>query len=256
MEDKRFPYGYDESNKGGCITNRMQYTTDAGESTSQVLHLESRSILRSLGMPDTSTVFIVDDEPSSRESLEFLLESVKYKTKSFASADAFLDFYQPSMPGCLLLDMRMPGASGLKLQQMLHEQGLRIPIIFVSGHVDVPTASKAFRAGACDVLTKPVDDTVLLDRVAEVLAEDKAYREALQRSAEARDRLELLTPKEREVFEQMLLGRTIKQLSVHFEVGFQTVAKHRSRVLEKLGVETDAKLIHKYRGVDLSMASA
>jgi len=150
------------------------------------------------------------------------------------------------MPGCLLLDMRMPGGSGLKLQETLDARGITIPIIFVSGHVDVPTASKAFRAGAKDVITKPVDDTLLLDRVAEMLSEDQLYRQELERSAEARERLKLLTPKEREVFEQMMLGRTIKQLSNHFEVGFQTVAKHRSRVLEKLRVETDAKLIHKY----------
>lgn len=200
-------------------------------------------------MAPDSVVFIVDDDPSSRESLSFLLESVNHKTKSFASSDDFLAYYDPTMPGCLLLDMRMPGGSGLKLQEMLEARSINIPIIFVSGHVDVPTASKAFRAGAKDVITKPVDDTLLLDRVAEALAEDQAYRKELDRTADARERLNLLTPKEREVFEQMMLGRTIKQLSQHFEVGFQTVAKHRSRVLEKLQVETDAKLIHKYRDI-------
>lgn len=198
-------------------------------------------------MDAESVVYIVDDDPSVRKSLNWLLESASYQTHSFASAEEFLNGYDPQKPGCLLLDMRMPGSTGLQLQSKLEEKKIKVPIIFISGHVDVRSASEAFRAGACDVLTKPVDVDLLLERVREALEKDKEYLHSAQ-SAELKHRqLAKLTPKESEVFQELLKGRTIKQLAAHFDITFQTAAKHRSRILEKLSVDTDAQLIHAFQ---------
>jgi FixJ family two-component response regulator len=190
-------------------------------------------------------IYVVDDDASVRKSIRWLLESANYPTRCFASGQEFLANYDPSLPACLLLDVRMPGESGLQLQKMLDSK--QIPIIFVSGHVDVRTASQAFRAGACDVLAKPVESKLLLERVEEALATDRLNRQHEQQLQAKQALLTHLTPKERQVFQQMLEGRTIKQLAVHFEITFQTAAKHRSRILEKLGVETDAQLVRSFQ---------
>lgn len=198
-------------------------------------------------MSTECVVYIVDDDPSVRKSLSWLLESANYTTQTFASAKEFLDNYNPKRPGCLLLDVRMPDATGLQLQSMLEEQKVAVPIIFISGHVDVRIASEAFRAGACDVLTKPVDVDLLLERVEEALEKDRRFRLEQEHAQSKIQQLGKLTPKESEVFRELIKGRTIKQLAAHFDITFQTAAKHRARVLEKLGVETDAQLIHNYR---------
>ncbi len=197
-------------------------------------------------MNSECVVYIVDDDPSVRKSLGWLLDSAGYRTQTFASAQDFQDSYSPQSPGCLLLDMRMPGASGLQLQSRLDEQHVSVPIIFISGHVDVRSASEAFRAGACDVLTKPVDVDLLLERIEEALKKDRQHREIVHCTEVKQQQLVQLTPKESEVFQELLKGRTIKQLAVHFEITFQTAAKHRARVLEKLKVDTDAHLIHAF----------
>ncbi|MEM8946231.1 MAG: response regulator [Planctomycetota bacterium] len=198
-------------------------------------------------MDTESVVYIVDDDPSVRKSLSWLLESANHQTLSFESAKEFLGAYDPNRPGCLLLDVRMPESSGLQLQSTLDERDVDVPIIFISGHVDVRLASEAFRAGACDVLTKPVDVDVLLERVGEALEKDKENR-VKRSTVEAKVRqLGKLTPKEGEVFQEMMKGRTIKQLASHFNITFQTAAKHRARVLDKLNVETDAQLINSYQ---------
>lgn len=192
-------------------------------------------------------VYIVDDDPSVRKSLSWLLESASYQTLSFATASEFIEQYDPVRPGCLLLDVRMPEASGLQVQAMLETQKLNMPIIFISGHVDVRIASEAFRAGAYDVLTKPVDVDLLLGRLEEAMEKDKAQRQARQQNESRNKQIGTLTPKEKEVFQELLKGRTIKQLAAYFDITFQTAAKHRARVLEKLGVETDAQLIHAFQ---------
>jgi len=198
-------------------------------------------------MESECVVYIVDDDLSVRKSLGWLLDSAGYLTKSFPSAQEFLDCYDPQCPGCLLLDLRMPGASGLQLQSMLDARQVSVPIIFISGHVDVRLASEAFRAGACDVLTKPVDVDVLLERIEEALKKDRQHRQTVHTADAKRQQLDLLTPKESEVFQELLIGRTIKQLALQFEITFQTAAKHRARVLEKLKVDTDAQLIHAFQ---------
>ena len=194
-------------------------------------------------------VYVVDDDPSVRKSLCWLLESVSYRTQSFNSAQGFLSSYDASVPGCLLLDVRMPGADGLELQAMLDNQEIDVPIIFISGHVDVRLASAAFRAGACDVLTKPVDVNLLLERVEEALEKDRK-RQLTQSENKAKHlQLRRLTPQERDVLLELLKGRTIEQLATHFQIPQQTAEKRRSRVLEKLCVETDAQLIHTFQDV-------
>ncbi len=199
-----------------------------------------------------SVVYIVDDDPSVRKSLSWLLESANYRTRAFESAKDFLASYDGSCPGCLLLDVRMPESSGLQLQSMLDAQQIDVPIIFISGHVDVRTASEAFRAGACDVLTKPVDTEVLVERVEEAL--EKGRQQWLTKRDEElkSEQLRKLTPKEGEVFQELLKGRTIKQLAAFFDISFQTAAKHRARVFDKLSVDTDAQLIHRYQNFNVA----
>ncbi|MGI9429206.1 MAG: response regulator transcription factor [Bythopirellula sp.] len=198
-------------------------------------------------MPTDCIIYVVDDDPSVRKSLTFLLDSAGYATQAFSSADEFMEGYDPQVASCLLLDVRMPNSNGLELQSMLDVRQVSIPIIFISGHVDVRTASKAFRAGACDVLTKPVDAKLLMERVEEALEKDRQHRQSVLSSAAKEQLLSKLTPKEREVFQELLKGRTIKQLATHFAITFQTAAKHRARVLEKIGVETDAQLVQEFQ---------
>ena len=143
--------------------------------------------------------------------------------------------------------MRMPDSTGLQLQSMLDARDISVPIIFISGHVDVRSASEAFRAGACDVLTKPVDVDLLLERVREALEKDKHHQLSTRKSAVKEQQLAKLTPKETEVFQQLLKGRTIKQLAAFFDITFQTAAKHRARVLEKLSLDSDAQLIQSFQ---------
>ncbi len=197
-------------------------------------------------------VYIVDDDASVRKSLSWLLESANYQTRAFESAKDFLESFDGERPGCLLLDVRMPEASGLQLQSMLDAQQVDVPIIFISGHVDVRTASEAFRAGACDVLTKPVDTELLLERVEEAL--EKGRRQWLTKREEElkREQLRKLTPKEGEVYQELLKGRSIKQLAAFFDISFQTAAKHRARVLDKLGVDTDAQLLQRYQNLTIA----
>ncbi len=203
-------------------------------------------------MDSECVVYIVDDDSSARKSLGWLLESAGYQTQAFASAQEFQNSYDSQSPSCLLLDLRMPGANGLQLQSTLDAQKSTIPIIFISGHVDVRLASEAFRAGACDVLTKPVDVDLLLKRVEEALEKDRQHRQATHSFEVKQQQLEKLTPKQREVFQELLKGRTIKQLATQFEITFQTAAKHRASVLEKLGVDTDAQLIHAFQDLAAS----
>lgn len=192
-------------------------------------------------------IYVVDDDPSARKSLSWLLETSSYSAEVFESAEEFLAAYHPEMSGCMLLDMRMHGLGGLQLQQRLKAIGSQLPIIFISGHVDVPTASEAFRAGACDVLTKPIDDSTLISRVEEAIAKHQRARQQEQQDAAKQQQISTLTPRERDAFDQLLKGVSIKQLAIHLGIGIQTAAKHRSRVLHKLGCSTDVELVESYR---------
>ena len=197
-------------------------------------------------------VFLVDDDPGARKSLGFLIESSGFAVKSFSSATEFLELYNPEHRGCLVLDIRMPGMTGLELQERLREADIQIPIIFVSGHTDVAIASRAFRAGACDVIEKPIDEQTLLRRIEEAMAKDQLWQEVRQRRLEFASRLEQLTPREREIFEHIVEGKSVKQMAGHFQISFQTAAKHRARILRKMEVSNDVELVRLVASIKLS----
>lgn len=194
-------------------------------------------------MRTDATVFLVDDDESARKSLEFLVESVGLRVETYESAVDFLAAYDPEKSGCLVLDVRMPRMSGLELQQKLAGAGLRIPIIFVSGHADIAMASRAFRAGAFDFVEKPVNNQELLERIQQAIDRDAKWRTQSERTSDMEQRLEALTPREREVLDMIVEGKSIKQLAYHFDITIQTAAKHRARILDKMQVQNDVELV-------------
>ncbi len=195
-------------------------------------------------MSNQPTVFLVDDDENARNSMKFLGESVGLNVVTFPSAMDFMESYDPSQLGCLVLDVRMPQMSGTELQQKLVDAGIQIPTIFVSGHADVPTAARAFRSGAFDFLEKPVNNQELLDRIQQALQRDAQWREQNERAPEIRARLKKLTPRERDVLDHLVEGKSIKQIASFYNISIQTAAKHRSRVLEKMQVENDVELVN------------
>jgi len=189
------------------------------------------------------TVFVVDDDEGVRNSLRFLLKSVGLQTQTLASASEFLDTYKPSQPGCLVLDVRMPGMSGLELQQQLNLRGAVIPVIFITGHGDIPMAVEAMQQGAFDFLQKPFRDQDLIDRIQRALERDNRNRAALDQHAKIRERLDSLTPREREVLALMTRGKPNKIMAAELGVSQRTVEIHRARVMEKSGAASLAQLV-------------
>jgi len=194
-------------------------------------------------MSETSTVFIVDDDEAVRDSLSWLMESVGLSTETFPSADAFLQGYGADRPGCLILDIRMPGMSGLELQSVLREQGFRLPLIIISGHADVPMAVRALKAGAFDFIEKPFNDQLLLDIVQRAIEHDRQQRESHAEVDEWRARLESLTPREREVLELVVSGAANKVISSELGVSLKTVEAHRAKVMDKLQASSLSELV-------------
>jgi two-component system response regulator FixJ len=188
------------------------------------------------------TVFIVDDDADALESLECLLKSIGLRVEAYLSPHDFLQGYDPARPGCIVLDVRMPGLSGLELQQELLRRGSAPPVVVVTGHGDVPVCAAAFRAGAFDFIEKPVNHQLLLGRIQRAIEQDAARRQGLQLLAEVKTRMARLTPREREVMDMIASGRTLKQISQALGVSIQTASKHRARVLEKMEVTTDVAL--------------
>jgi FixJ family two-component response regulator len=189
------------------------------------------------------TVFVVDDDEGVRNSLRFLLKSVGLTTQTLSSASEFLDTYKPSQPGCLVLDVRMPGMSGLELQQQLNVRGAVIPVIFITGHGDIPMAVEAMQQGAFDFLQKPFRDQELIDRIQRALELDGRNRAALDQHARIRERLDSLTPREREVLALMTRGQPNKIMAAELGVSQRTVEIHRARVMEKSGAASLAQLV-------------
>jgi len=189
------------------------------------------------------TVFVVDDDEGVRNSLRFLLKSVGLPTRALASAAEFLETYKPSQPGCLVLDVRMPGMSGLELQQQLNLRGAVIPVIFITGHGDIPMAVEAMQQGAFDFLQKPFRDQDLIDRIQRALERDARNRAALHEHARIRERLDSLTPREREVLSLMTRGKPNKIMAAELGVSQRTVEIHRARVMEKSGAASLAQLV-------------
>ena len=179
---------------------------------------------------EQQTVFIIDDDAAVRDSIQELVESVGLRAQSYASGQAFLDDFQPQRAGCLVLDVRMAGMSGLQLQQKLGELGAGIPIIIITGHGDVPMAVRALQAGAADFIQKPYRDQLLLDSINKALAADVASR----RSAAGMDKLAMLSKREREVFDKLLEGGSSKHIARDLGVSPRTVEAHRRSLLHKL----------------------
>ena len=189
------------------------------------------------------TVFIVDDDPAIRIAMQALMESVNLDHEVFASADDFLAAGTDKRAGCLVLDIRMPGLGGLELQQELVERGDPLPIIFITGHGDVPMAVEAMQKGAVDFIQKPFRDQDLLDRISEALKTDRERRKEQQKHAEISQRTDRLTNREREVFALVVTGKPNKVIAYDLGVSQRTVEIHRARVMEKMQARSLADLV-------------
>lgn len=189
------------------------------------------------------TVFVVDDDEAVRESLRFLISSIGLRVEAFSSPTEFIDAYRPDRPGCLILDMRLPGLSGLQLQEHLRQRAMDLPIIFVTGHGDVPMAVSALKAGAFDFLEKPYSDQQLLDRVQHCISEDTRRRRDYAERAALRERFALLTPRERQVLERVVAGKPNKVIARELSISGKTVEVHRARVMEKMQTNSLANLV-------------
>lgn len=200
-------------------------------------------------------VFIVDDDDAVRASLGFLLKSVGIAATPLASAQAFLTAYDPLQPGCLLLDIRMPGMSGLELQQQLNLRGAINPVIFITGHGDVPMAVAAMKDGAFDFVQKPFRDQDLVDRVQRALARDQENRVVLSQYSKIRTRLESLTPREREVLELMTCGNSNKVMVADLGISQRTVEIHRARVMEKMEARSLAHAVRMMMDLNSSVVA-
>ena len=194
-------------------------------------------------MASEATVFVVDDDPAIADSLGVLLRSVGLKVKTYASAEEFLQDYKPSQPGCLLLDVRLPGISGLELQERLATRNVHIPIIMITSYGDVPMSVRALKAGAVQFLQKPFRDQELLDYISEAIRLDaRARHERAQRDA-IEARLALLTLREHEVLTLVVDGKLNKQIANELRISLRTVETHRARMMEKLHASTAVDLV-------------
>jgi len=188
-------------------------------------------------------VFVVDDDESIREALSSLIRSVGLQVETFPSAQQFLQRLRPDVPGCLVLDVRLPGLSGLDLQREMAEADIQTPIIFVTGHGDIPMTVRAMKAGAVEFLTKPFRDQDLLDAIQQALDRDRAARRWRAELAELRGRQESLTPREREVLALVVRGLLNKQIAGELGTSEITVKLHRRQVMQKMQAESVADLV-------------
>ena len=194
-------------------------------------------------MSDKPTVFLVDDDNSVRNALKWLIESIELQVEVYESASAFLENFDVTRPGCLVLDVRMPGMSGLELQNHLAARDCGLPVLIITGHADVPMCIRAFENGAFAFLEKPLNQQLLLEQIQRAIEEDKKNRERVDSRTQVAERMQLLTPRERDVLELVLEGRSMKQIAAELDVSIPTCSKHRAKVLEKLQVENDVQLV-------------
>ena len=194
-------------------------------------------------MTRAPVVFVVDDDPSVRSSLKFLLSSMGLQVESFDSAETFLQRKPPDAPSCLVLDVRLRGLSGLDFQRELAARNIRIPIVFVTGHGDIPMSVRAMKAGAIEFLTKPYHDQDLLDAVRIALERDRARREQEKEVTDLQQRFDSLTPREQEVISMVVSGMLNKQIAGQLGTAENTVKVHRSRAMEKMNAQSVADLV-------------
>jgi FixJ family two-component response regulator len=190
------------------------------------------------------TVFVVDDDAGVVKALSRLLRAKGYDARSFTSPHAFLEQHDPTLPGCAVLDVSMPGLDGLELQEALTIDGAQRPIVFITGQGDVPTSVRAMKAGAIDFLTKPVSDIALLDAIARAEERDILARRARAAADAIRTKIATLTPREREVLDHVVAGRLSKQIAADLGTVEKTINVHRGRIMEKLGARSIVELIH------------
>ena len=189
------------------------------------------------------TVFLIDDDPAIRDLLTLFLVRAGLTVESYASARLFLEAYNPDQPGCLVLDVSMPDMSGLELQEALSAKQIHIPIIFITGHGDIPMSVRAIKAGAVDFLEKPFKKEILLARVREALIEDAKTRQGDAEKATIRTRFARLTPREQEVMALVITGKSNKEIAKQLAISHRTVETHRARIMEKMATKSLPELI-------------
>ena len=192
---------------------------------------------------ESAVVYVVDDDEAVRDSLKILLESVDLPCQTFASASDFLEKHDPEQHSCLVADIRMPGMSGLDLQEELNGRSSTIPILFITGHGDVPMAVDAMKSGALDFIQKPFRDQDLLDRIHQALESDEERREDNRELSETRNRIARLTARETEVMHRVVQGQANKVIALDLGVSQRTVEIHRARVMQKMGARSLAELV-------------
>lgn len=188
-------------------------------------------------------VYVVDDDQGMLDSTVWLLESVGLEALPFTSGQAFLDACDGDLPACVLLDVRMPGMGGLSVQEALRARGIDLPVIFVSGHADVPIVVRAFKAGACDFIEKPYNDQMLLDSVQEALGRSSKVQVGSRQRDAVQARIDSLTPRERDVFVPLVRGYTNREIAEQLEVSVKTVDLYRSRVMKRMQAEHLPELV-------------
>jgi len=201
------------------------------------------------------TAYVVDDDEAIRTLWGWLMESNGIAVQTFASAAAFIEAYRRGDPGCLVLDVHMPGMSGLELQEYLTRNGIQIPIVFVSGHASIPAAVSAIKGGAVDFIQKPFSYREVLSVIDKAFRRDAELREKQGRRAQIAERLATLTERERRVLQCIIEGKANKVIAAELEISIKTVEAHRSKVMEKMGVDSVAELVQRILGFSLMEAS-
>jgi FixJ family two-component response regulator len=195
-------------------------------------------------MPPDPTVWVVDDDAAMRNSLKWLIESIGLAVRVYESAEDFLRAYDPAVPGCIVSDVRMPGMSGIELQAELARRGGGVPMIFLTAHGEIPMAVRAIQSGAFDFIEKPFSNHGLLERIQRAVAREKQSRLTLERRKDVLDRLERLSTREREVLDQIVQGKANKEIASQLNVSIKTVEFHRAHVMQKMGADSVAGLLH------------